>query len=363
MAYVDSCLFNINKQMVKNFNLSVTDYMLLVNDIHIAKEKINDFRDNWKEVVDVAENRGVKYILIGGDLFEARHSQTLQVLIEIQNAFEMATHKGIQIIVANGNHDKVNQEDNEGYCHLYKYMVGVHVIDTFAKIITPNANIFMLAYFPETGTLSEKIADIMDTPEFSNGNPNILYAHAGVVGALGQEAPSEISAKTFAKFDKVYMGHYHGRKKHGKNIYYIGSSRQFNYGEDEEKGYNLCDSFGDLEFIKNEVNTRFATIKIDYDEIDSVPDMVAKIKDNAPVKYLVRCVVDEPSDIKGVVDKQQLMDFGVDSIKINTIVKTQTGDDNSSLYKKFDKAGIIESYKEFCDKNDKDAELGIKYLS
>lgn len=42
----------------------------------------------------------------------------------------------------------------------------------------------------------------------------------------------------------------------GTVIEYIGSSRQHNFGEDEDKGYTLLYSDGSYEFIKNHVNIR-----------------------------------------------------------------------------------------------------------
>ena len=60
-------------------------------------------------------------IAIGGDLFQSRASQTLDVLLAVHDALLEAEKRQIEIIIANGNHDKVNQEAIRGYCHAVSY--------------------------------------------------------------------------------------------------------------------------------------------------------------------------------------------------------------------------------------------------
>ena len=340
---------------------NTTDSFLFINDVHISRDQIPVFEKNWNEAVDICIERKIKYIVVGGDLFQARDSQTLSVLRKIQESLELSSSKGITVILTNGNHDKVNQEDEFGYCHLYKYMPDVIVVDTYIILETPHANIFVLAYFPETGSLKDKVEDIYGSKTFSNKKDNILYAHAGVLGSLGRENKDEVSSELFAKFDRVYMGHYHNRSQFGKNIWYIGSSRQYNYGEDDEKGYNVCDSYGELTFIQNKVNTRFADIKVDIDEISKIPSMVKKIRKKGDM-YRIKCTISVPSHFKGVVDKDAIKKMGVNRVEINNIFEPTT-QNKGGLYKKFDKEQVVETYSEYCNEINVSPDLGVKYLN
>ena len=334
-----------------------------INDFHISKEKIGVSRTNWSEFLSILKTRGIKTAVIGGDLFEARDSQTLNVLISVRDMFNEAADLGINIILANGNHDKVNQEDNNGYCHLYADMKNVTVVDTWNVIESPSANIFILAYFPETGSLIDKLKDIESSDYFNNGKTNVLYAHAGVLGALGRENEHEIDVKSFLAFDKVYMGHYHGRTKIG-NVEYIGSSRQYTYGEDYIKGYNICDADGDLEFIQNKVNDRMFTINVDFNDLPNAKDIVGDIhKDNEDCEgnIHIRFIVSVPTSKVDLINKDELRAAGVNRIEIKAKVDVSQSV-SSSFYKKYDKEQIIETYKGYCTEQHIDSSLGLTYL-
>ena len=55
--------------------------MLLLNDIHISKDNIPDFSLNWNEALSVCKRMSIQTIVLGGDLFFSRSSQTLDVLL------------------------------------------------------------------------------------------------------------------------------------------------------------------------------------------------------------------------------------------------------------------------------------------
>lgn len=58
-------------------------------------------------------------MIIGGDLWLSRSSQTLSTLMAVRQAIIKATKAGITITVAEGNHCKVDQESVLGYSHLF----------------------------------------------------------------------------------------------------------------------------------------------------------------------------------------------------------------------------------------------------
>ena len=345
------------------FNLDETERILFVNDIHIARERLHDFQLNWGEAIDICKKRKIKYIVVGGDLFEARHSQSLAVLTTIMSAIEASFRFGIHVVLANGNHDKVNQEDEVGYCHIFKHHPNVIVVDDWRYIQTPESNIFILAYFPETGSLPDKLRDIENSDVFNNGKRNILYAHAGVMGGLETENKKEASKEEFSAFDVVYMGHYHDRKHiSGSNIYYIGSSRQYNYGEDTEKGYNICNSLGELEFIANKVNSKYVTVPVNFKDLDNAESIVNEVKLEHGGGCLIKFKISVDSKNKGNVDKQFLLDAGVNRIEIENVVE-QKESVNSSFYKRYNKEQIVDTYSEYCNNINVSDKLGIKYIN
>ena len=125
----------------------------------------------------------------------------------------------------------------------------------------------MMGYFPEGGSFTSRLAALA-TSGLVEGKLNYLYIHEGVNGALATAAPCELPPRIFEPFDRVFAGHYHNRAVvPGTRIEYVGSSRQFNFGEDEAKGYTILCTDGSSEFVQNEANIRYKVLDTSADKV------------------------------------------------------------------------------------------------
>ena len=133
--------------------------MLLINDIHISKDNIPDFQLNWNEALIVCDQHEIKEIAIGGDLFMSRSAQTLDVLLAVHDAFIDAEKRGINITLANGNHDKVNQESERGYCHVFDQHPNVYVANDYLSVENEDWSfvLFIMPYFIENGSFTDRL--------------------------------------------------------------------------------------------------------------------------------------------------------------------------------------------------------------
>ena len=218
-----------------------------------------------------------------------------------------------------------------------------------------------MSYFPENGSFLEKldiaVADTLSQyPQFKK-NDIILYIHEGVHGALGDfEIDGELPQEPLLGFKAVVCGHYHNRVKIKKtNIEYIGSSRQANFGEDEEKGYTILYADGSYGFVKNEVNMRYQTIELDAKNVDKY---TLDIDDRYRYKVKVRCNERQAK----LFDKQKLMDLGFH--KVEVVAETDLPKESAAadIQEKYDKQGIKKEYQNYCNENSIDSKLGMKYL-
>lgn len=339
--------------------------MLLLNDIHISKDNIPEFQLNWNEALSVCDQHKITRIIIGGDLFMSRSAQTLDVLLAIHDAFIEAEKRRISIWLMNGNHDKINQEAIRGYCHVFDQHQYVRVIDRSYVFEFCGFYLFLIPYFPENGSFVEKLQEIFDNKLFADHTKQkFLYIHEGINGSLAQSSDKELPAKIFEPFDKVLVGHYHNRTKiKGTNIEYIGSSRQHNFGEDEEKGYTILYSDGSHKFVKNEVNVRYKVIDIPFEKINiNLYDLLDEIKADGRYKTKVRihCLTTQASSI----DKQKLIDSGANKVEIITEDIEEVNVSKSSLFEKYDNNQIKKTYEDFCEEKEiTDTSLGLSYLS
>ena len=340
--------------------------LLLLNDIPISKDNIPAFKANWQEAIDICRKMDVKEIAIGGDLFFSRAAQTLDVLLAVHDALLTAAEHGIHVTIAEGNHDKVNQENERGYCHVFDQHSNVLVCDEYVSLPLGEDCRFvlhMMGYFPEDGSFCTRL-DRLKEEALDPKRLNFLYIHEGINGALAQPNDKELPAKIFEDFDKVFVGHYHNRTIIDKTrIEYIGSSRQHNFGEDEEKGYTVIYTDGSHEFIKNQANTRYRVIDVAAERAGlHLMDELREI--DADGRYKVKVRVHAPQAAMKSVDKAALLDAGATKVELIADDEEVLEVAASSLFEKFDSHRIRETYEEFCrEKQIDDVAIGLEYLS
>ena len=340
--------------------------LLLLNDIHISKDNIPAFKANWQEAIDICRKMDVKEIAIGGDLFFSRAAQTLDALLAVHDALLTAAEHGIHVTIAEGNHDKVNQENERGYCHVFDQHSNVLVCDEYVSLPLGDDCRFvlhMMGYFPEDGSFCTRL-DRLKEEALDPKRLNFLYIHEGINGALAQPNDKELPAKIFEDFDKVFVGHYHNRTIIDKTrIEYIGSSRQHNFGEDEEKGYTVIYTDGSHEFIKNQANTRYRVIDVAAERAGlHLMDELREI--DADGRYKVKVRVHAPQAAMKSVDKAALLDAGATKVELIADDEEMLEVAASSLFEKFDSHRIRETYEEFCrEKQIDDVAIGLEYLS
>ncbi len=340
--------------------------LLLLNDIHVSKDNIPAFKSNWQEAIELCRKMGVSEIAIGGDLFFSRAAQTLDVLLAVHDALLTAAEHGIHVTLAEGNHDKVNQEEIRGYCHVFDQHPNVLVCDDYVSLPINDDCRFVLhlmGYFPEDGSFVERL-DALKRDALDPKRLNFLYIHEGINGALSQPSEKELPTNIFKEFDKVFVGHYHNRTIIPKtNIEYIGSSRQHNFGEDEEKGYTVIYTDGTHEFIKNKVNTRYRVMDITAERAGlHLMDELREI--DADGRYKVKVRVHAPQAAMKSIDKNALLEAGASKVELVADDEELLEATSSSLFEKFDSHRIRETYEEFCrDKQIDDVAMGLNYLS
>ncbi len=336
---------------------------LLMNDLHIGKENIPEFILNWNEALDICDKRSIPQIIIGGDLFLSRASQTLDILLTIHDCLLRASGGGISVILANGNHDRVSLESVNGYCNVFSEHPDVVVVREYLTMsIGEGSLLHIIPYFPEDG----KFLDILNEVKrcsFAHGKRNLLYIHEGVNGALSTPAEREVPTKIFSDFDWVFAGHYHNRCViANSNVEYVGSSRQHNFGEDQAKGYTVLYSDGSHEFIQNRANIRYRVIDVDAKGVDvNLTDLLTELKESG--RYRTKVRVNATSAEVPSINREQLIGSGASKVEIIVSEPEQVEISSSSLFDKFDNSKLRDTYKEFCREREiEDVELGLLYL-
>ena len=106
----------------------------------------------------ICDQYKIEDLIIGGDLWLSRSSQTLDTLMAVRQAIIKAINSGITITIAEGNHCKVDQESILGYSHLFSEYPHVYVVDDYSIInISDNVELYIMSYFPENGSFVNRL--------------------------------------------------------------------------------------------------------------------------------------------------------------------------------------------------------------
>lgn len=340
--------------------------LLLLNDLHVGKENIPEFTANWNEALSICESMGISEIAVGGDLFLSRAAQTLDILLTVHDVLLSAADRGIRVILANGNHDKICLESERGYCHIFDQHRNVVVVNDSVSLPVGDgrfALLHLIPYFPEDGSFTEKLESVKDKG-FDRTKLNFLYLHEGINGALSQPSEKELPVHLFTGFDKVFVGHYHNRCSIPKtNIEYIGSSRQHNFGEDVMKGYTVLYNDGTFEFIQNKANLRYKVIDVNAEDVNvHLTDLLDEMKADGRWRTKVR--VHASATQVSSIQKEKLLNAGASKVEVVTEETEAVDVSASGLFEKFDSRKIRKTYEEFCrEKEIAEVELGLSYLS
>lgn len=335
---------------------------LVLTDCHCGKETVDEFLQNWREAVGLCKSLQVRQLLFAGDLVSSRSSQPLDVLLAIHDVFDWCRKEGIRLTLMNGNHCKVDQESPRGYCNVFDSFANVEVVGEWGVVpLTERLDACMVSYFPENGSFPERLKSL-EKHRMENGKPcDLLVVHEGIRGGLSQPSDSELPPSLFKNWKQVLAGHYHNRCEIAPNIRYIGSSRQMNFGEDEEKGYTLVYPDGTTEFVKNRANIRYAVIDVDAGKTGvHLRDYLQELKGEG--RYRIKVRVHATQGGASCADKDKLLEAGANKVEIVTdeTQTARTGD--AGLLEKFDSPKIIENYRRFCQEKGIDAEQGLSYL-
>lgn len=279
----------------------------IIGDLHIgsgyslgkldSKTQLNsrliDFSNTFDSIIDEFINKGVKLIVLTGDIFDTRHPTSAQLNV-LSKCLSRITNNDIGVIIIVGNHDQ-------------QRTISTTTVDMFKSLKIPNVFVYsdfgiytinenkckthciLMPYRDRrmigTKTNSEAIKKIEDdiTKIYKNLDGNIIaIGHFMIDKAITGENPDSFSInelilpiKMFNHFDAVVMGHVHGHAILSKNplIIYSGSMEKISFGEKHHTKVSIIFDTNNIknpEIIKNkirnlyEMNFDYSNAKRDY---------------------------------------------------------------------------------------------------
>jgi len=191
------------------------DIHVRINTIGLSKRVLNTLYDIGKE-----ENREV---IILGDIFHTKaiiRSECLNLVIDVMKK------KEVKWLLLVGNHDYENSNCDRHSLEALKLLDNVVVIDKLT--VLKENNIALLPYCYDSDCFKREVSKLR--------NIDYLMCHQGISGFMissFRKDEGDIKDYNVNGFKRVFCGHYHLAQER-KNIVYIGSPYQQNFGESDQ---------------------------------------------------------------------------------------------------------------------------------
>ena len=334
--------------------------IIMGTDPHLNLDNIIQVQDLFTQLFDKALELGLKQVFVLGDIFDARKAQSLTVLLAFEAICQEAEEKGITIFMFPGNHDKLDYTSEDSYLNFFRHYPNVRLVMSVDKVkVSEDVTVHLLPFFEEKSVCVDYIKSITLT----EGAKNYLLTHIGINGVKnndGTTVEGSLSKSLFSKFVKIFVGHYHNRSQVGKNIFYIGSMAQNNFGEDPEKGFTVLYDNGSHELIESKYQ-KYDTISIDMDEtsIDDLQKLRDKYSDN---EHNIKFKITGPKEKVKSVEKHLFEEVGINIQVDYKDPEIDVSYEEAVEFDGFDGEIILEEFQEFSESITIDQEKGEELL-
>lgn len=278
--------------------------VIITGDLHCDKGIWVDICLNYlTHLQNYATDNNINDIIIDGDIFEKSTKIKNESFVPLFFKFMELKEKGFNLYFILGNHDVYNI-DNESI--VKTFLPFGKVIQDFDQFEIQGKTIDMLAYTKEEG----KIPDGGD----------ILITHLSIASFTFDNnyhvnEKIAFSPDQFENYNIVFSGHFH-RHQHKKNIVYVGSPYQLNFGEkSQSKGFVVLDvDTYDWEFVEYNEAPKFIIIKPEDFQTVDVSNCFVKVKITEKLDNYIKLkhLLYEKGAIEVIPDYREEVDYNID---------------------------------------------------
>ena len=252
-----------------------------ISDIHLG---VHQNAQTWHNIaLDFAKwfdtelkLRGIKDIIIAGDIFHNRHEIGVNTIHCAYEFFDIL--KGYNIIAITGNHDCYYKDKSD--INSISILDGYKNVTIFKELKTCNLNGKVFSFCPWGISIDE-----VPPSDVLIGHFEILNFKMNAHKVCDHGLASD---KLLEKAKLIISGHFHCRDhrkyKNSQSILYLGSPHELDFGDREQsKGFTILDTDDlSLEFIENNITPKHKKIKISdlLDEKISLENISKELQNN-----------------------------------------------------------------------------------
>ena len=334
---------------------------ILINDIHIDKQKGDLVKDIFRQIIDIALEKDIEHVVIGGDVFTNRSGQPLDCLSTFQDIIDMCAQNEIHIDVIPGNHDKTDPDDYRSYVDIYRGNKTLSIYREGYSAMIGGCIVSFVPYFDDAKWKEEFNKAVAGMKRIKKARDiaakSFLVTHIAINGVRnndGSEVVCDLKPTMFDCYDRVLVGHYHNASKIGKNVSYTGSAYQNDFGENSnDKGCSIIYDSGLVEFIPLKF-PKYIKHVIDVNDSETLRNLLDVYEGETynHVRFVFRGKKVDASKVDLTYIGSKGIQCSFESVEEKEAIETSTNADALN----FDKKTIKKDFIRFC------AENGIKGL-
>lgn len=224
----------------------------ILADLHLHNFNSSEVRlDNGlavlSEVSSYANNKGINYILLAGDLFHTFGTLNSLVINRTLETFYKLeqTYPKIKFIAISGNHDQASRNTLKNQSETsIQYLT---VLNNFIRIdndiytLDKGFKVLGIPYY-EPFDLEEVLSAYENKGLLDDVGNTIVLMHQTPVGLFNSFIPTDLDPEDLSFFKAVFYGHIHRHQKLTKNSYMVGSPIHIDSGDiGDTKGFLVYD--------------------------------------------------------------------------------------------------------------------------
>lgn len=330
---------------------------IISTDKHLKEENALELLDLAEQEINLAKELNVNQIFWLGDIFDSRLSQRQELLVCLGEMIEMYAKEDLVIHCIPGNHDKTDYGSDDSFLEPYRYFPGFNLISKPFTSKFYDIDVHFVPFYEQDIWLKK----FKSLPE-PKSKKSILLSHTAVQGSInndGKKVDNKIKLSLFNKYGKVFLGHYHDAQQPGANVFHLPSTRQNNFGEDEDKGFTVL--YDDLSFslVKAQF-VPYKEIKVDLSTTTKEELLNLAKTDTNDVNLRVTLIGDQQA-IKGV-NKKWFTDNGI-SVKAKYADVEVTETEEAETIQELSGSDLKQKFEAFCTEKGYNYKEGIKLLN
>lgn len=251
--------------------------VLLFSDIHIhphkrSNERLDHCLQALEWVFKTAQERKIKSILFGGDLFHDR--QKIEVYT-YQKAFEIflkwCTKGEFQVYLLLGNHDLwYNDRTSVSSVTPLSALNDVIIISDPCRKTIEGCSWDFIPYTHNPIATLEHLKQLQGKPQYALGHIALDGAvlHGTQTADVAIEHDGDmvpVSSAIFQDYEHTFLGHYHAEQRVTQKVEYIGSPLQLSFGEAFQNKHLIVFNghTGEKEYVENNFSPKHLVINIE----------------------------------------------------------------------------------------------------